>query len=187
MDPPAASARKSRAAAAPRGRGFRHAARLVEESVRAAGGKRGFAAARLLTHWDEVVGPETARLARPLRLNWGRGNRGSGLGATLTLATAGASAPLVQMLAPQILQRVNAALGYAAVARITLVQTAEAVGAMAHAGGFAEPQAGFAPSPRRMPDPPAEVGGVRDPALRAALEALGRNVLSRSQPAKGSP
>lgn len=174
---------------APRGAGFRHAARLVEGSIRAAGEKRGFAAARLLTHWEEVVGSETARLTRPVRLSWARGNRSAGLGATLTLATVGASAPLVQMMAPQIRERVNACLGYAAVARIALTQTAEAM-------GFAEPQAAFAGAPPRATDTPAppdvvdraaEVAdGIQDPALRAALEALARNVLNRRQTAKGS-
>lgn len=177
------------AAAAPRGRGFRHAARLVEDSIRTAGGKRGFAAARLLTHWEEVVGPDTARLARPVRLNWARGNRSAGLGATLTLATAGASAPIVQMLAPQIRERVNACLGYAAVARIVLTQTAEVAGNAVT--GFAEPQTGFTGAPRRAPPDQLQraaeaAADIRDPALRAALEALARNVLCRSQVAKGT-
>jgi hypothetical protein len=173
--------------AARRGQGFRHAARLVEDRIRAAGEKRGFAAARLLTHWDEVVGPETARLARPVRLSWARGNRASGLGATLTLATAGAAAPLVQMMMPQIRERVNACLGYAAVARVVLTQTGAAA-----AAGFAEPQAGFSGAPRRLP-PDTDTraahaaAGVRDPDLRAALESLARNVLSRSQTTKGLP
>lgn len=177
--------------AAPRAFGFRHAARLVEDRVRAAGESRGFAVARLLTHWDEIVGPETARLARPLKLSWGRGKRSAGLGATLTLATSGAAAPMVQMLAPQIRDRVNACLGHAAVARIALSQTAQTP-----AAGFGEmPAAGFAEAQAEFAGPRGQAGGraaaalsaeaaqaaegVRDPALRAALEALARNVLSR--------
>lgn len=177
--------------AAPRAFGFRHAARLVEDRVRAAGESRGFAVARLLTHWDEIVGPETARLAQPVKLGWGRGRRSAGLGATLTLETTGAAAPLVQMLAPQIRDRVNASLGHAAIARIALSQ-----GAGPASAGFAEAQAEFAPAAGPRRDDAAEAArlgaqaaaaarGVQDPALRAALEALARNVLSRNEQAKG--
>jgi len=186
---------------APRALGFRHAARLVEDRIRAAGESRGFAVARLLTHWDEIVGPETARLARPLKLSWGRGKRSAGLGATLTLATSGAAAPMVQMLAPQIRDRVNACLGHAAVARIALSQTADAVATdvMASGGvaagpapvaGFAEAQASFcghddggrARAAAAVSAQAARAAeGVRDPGLRAALEALARNVLSRDK------
>lgn len=165
--------------------GFRHAAALVEDRIRTAGEKRGFAVARLLTRWDEIVGPETARLARPVKLGWSRGKRAQGLGATLTLAVPGAAAPMVQMLAPRILERVNAALGFAAVARIALAQDTDA-------RGFAEPAAPFTPAPARTtPDRTARAAeaaqAVRDPALRAALESLGRSVLSRHDNRKGAP
>lgn len=176
-DPQPPSSRPRRAG------GFRHAARLVEGRVKAAGARRGFAVARLLTHWEAIVGPEAARLARPVRLNWGRGKRAEGLGATLTLEAPGAAAPILQMMLPQIRERVNAALGHAAVARIVL-------NAGAAAPGFAEAQAGFAPAPRRE-DPglgaraAAAAADVQDPGLRAALEALARNVLSRSEDRKG--
>ncbi|MBK5926271.1 DUF721 domain-containing protein [Rhodobaculum claviforme] len=153
---------------------------------RAAGEKRGFAVARLITHWDEIVGPDTARMARPVRLGWARGQRSSGLGATLTLAVPGPAAPMVQMLAPRIIARVNAALGFAAVARVALAQGAEAP--PAHAG-LAEDAAPFTPraDPALAQRACAVADGVRDPALRSALEALGRSVLSRSDTSKGLP
>lgn len=178
---------------APRGRGFRHAAGLVEERIRAAGEKRGFAVTRLLTRWDEIVGADTARLARPMKLSWARGARreGGGLGATLTLITSGAAAPMVQMLLPQIRDRVNACYGYNAVARITLSQTAPQM----PEAGFAEGQAAFAPAPSRArPEGETAVAGraaelaagVTDDRLRAALEALAQNVLSRADRSKGT-
>ncbi|MGY6411722.1 MAG: DUF721 domain-containing protein [Alkalilacustris sp.] len=172
-----------------RARGFRHAAALVEDRIRSAGEKRGFATARLLTRWDEIVGPETARLARPVKLGWARGKRAQGLGATLTLAVPGPAAPMVQMLAPRIVERVNAALGFAAIARIALAQDADT-------RGFAEPAPAFAPAPPRAepPDRTARTAlaaeatrAVQDPALRAALERLGRSVLSRHDNRKGAP
>ncbi|MGY6633281.1 MAG: DUF721 domain-containing protein [Alkalilacustris sp.] len=171
---------------APRRRGFCHAGHLVEDRIRAAGEKRGFAVARLITHWDEVVGPEAARMTLPVKLGWARGKRAQGLGATLTLAVPGPAAPLVQMMAPRIIERVNAALGFAAVARISLAQGSEGSADL----GFAEPGAQFEVAPKAA-DPCIEghartvVEGVRDPSLRAALEALGRSVLSRNQSSKG--
>lgn len=174
--------------------GFRHAARLVEDRVRRAGEARGFAAARLLTHWDEIVGPEAAALARPLKLSWARGKRARGLGATLTLAVPGAAAPMVQMLVPRIRERVNASLGFAAVARIALAPDAAAPQPPRGADGFAEPAVGFDPAPSGPAADPqlqaraaAVAEGVQDPALRAALESLARNVLTRRNAQEGPP
>jgi len=160
-----------------RGRGFRPAATLLQERVRKAGEARGFAVSRLLTHWAEIVGEELARMARPVRV----GYRRDGFGATLTLLTTGAAAPLVQMQLPRIREKVNACYGYNAISRVALTQTAP--------GGFAEEQAAFAPAPNRA-DPEAErqagilAAEVQDPALRAALEVLARNVLTRDRKRK---
>jgi hypothetical protein len=79
-----------------RSRGFERASGLVVDRVRKAGEGRGFAVARLLTHWSEIVGPETAALARPVRVSYGKG----GFGATLTLLAGGGAVPLVQMCLP---------------------------------------------------------------------------------------
>lgn len=159
-------------------RGFEPAAGLVRAPVRKAGESRGFAVARLLTHWPEVVGDEIAAQTRPVKVGYGKG----GLGATLTLLTIGPAAPLVQMQLEQIRERVNACYGYNAISRILLTQTA--------ATGFAEGQASFAPAPKPAPPAPdpvaarraeAAVSAVSDPDLRAALALLGQNVLSRAR------
>jgi hypothetical protein len=125
---------------------------------------------RMLTHWSEIVGEDLARISRPGKVSYGKG-----MGATLTLVCTGAAAPLVQMQAPRIVQKVNACYGYAAISRVRVVQTAP--------DGFAEPRAEFRHAP--PPDPAIEAQardvaeGVADEGLRAALELLGRNVLSR--------
>lgn len=172
---------------APRRRGgFRHTGMLVADRVRNAGEKRGFAVARLLTHWAEIAGQDIAALARPVKVGYQR----DGMGATLTLLTNGASAPLVQMRLPQIRERVNACYGYNAISRIAITQTAPT--------GFAEGQADFTPAARagsRAPAAPTRdpavmacaadvASGVRDAGLRNALEALAQNVLSKGRIAK---
>ena len=165
-----------------RRRGFETAAALLSGRIRKLGEGRGFAVSRLLTHWAEVVGEDVARLALPVKVSYPR----DGFGATLTVLTTGASAPLVQMQAPAIRDRVNACYGYNAIARITITQTAPT--------GFADGQVAFAPAPRREPPPPDPATtetargltlGVGDDGLRAALEALGEKVLSRSGKQKG--
>lgn len=156
-------------------RGFEPAAGFVKEPVRAVGESRGFAVARLLTHWAEIVGEDLARTTRPVKVGYGR----DGLGATLTVLTTSAQAPMVQMDLPRIRDRVNACYGYAAISRISVTQTAPT--------GFADGQVEFMPAPKIAPtvDPAivqaaAETtDGVQDTSLRAALENLARNVLSR--------
>jgi len=160
-----------------RQRGFEPAFGLMKEPVRAAGEARGFAVARLLTHWAEAVGEELARKTRPVKISYGR--PGQGFGATLTLLVKASEAPMVQMALPQLKERVNAVYGYAAISHIHLTQTAPV--------GFAEGQAEFAPAPKptRAPDPAVTAkardvaDGVTDPGLRQALEQLAQNILTR--------
>lgn len=156
-----------------RGRGFERASGLLAPRIRKAGEGRGFAVARVLTHWAEIVGSELAAMARPVKVSYGR----EGFGATLTLLCPGAAAPLVQMRLPEIRDKVNACYGYAAISHLKVTQTA--------AEGFAEAPAEFAQAPK-APSPDAvaaareAAGEVDDPGLKEALEALGRNVLSRN-------
>lgn len=163
-------------------RGFEAAFGLVKDPVRAAGEARGFAVARLLTHWAEVAGEDLARKTRPVKIGYGR----EGMGATLTLLVKPAEAPMVQMGLPALKDRVNAVYGYAAVSRIHLTQTAPT--------GFAEGQAEFVPALKEAvrADPvilakAAEAAvGVGDPTLRSALEALAQNILTRLKSEEGT-
>ncbi|MGR3321852.1 MAG: DUF721 domain-containing protein [Pseudooceanicola sp.] len=156
--------------------GFKRTASLLEARIRRAGESRGFSVTRLLTHWEEIAGADLAAMARPVEVKYGR----QGFGATLTLLTDGARAPLVEMQKEQLRTRVNAAYGYNAISRVRVTQTAST--------GFAEGQVAFdTPRPSDPPAPdPATLArardtaeGVGDEGLRAALEALARNVLSK--------
>lgn len=156
-------------------RGFKRTAALLQGQIRRAGESRGFAVARLLTHWTEIAGAEIAAVARPVKIGYGRG----GFGATLTLLTTGPHAPMLEMQKETLRKKVNAVYGYNAISRVRITQTAPL--------GFAEGQAEFAPAPRAAePRPDPEVvaeasrvaDGAQDTELRAALERLARNVLS---------
>ncbi len=156
-------------------RGFEAASSLVSDRIRSAGEARGFAVARLLTHWSEVAGEDLARVTRPVKIGYAR----DGFGATLTLLTTSAQAPMVQMQLPRLRERVNACYGYNAVSRIVLTQTAPS--------GFADGQASFshaappvpAPDPAVLAEASAAAEGVRDDGLRTALETITRNFLTR--------
>ncbi|MFA9230107.1 MAG: DUF721 domain-containing protein [Microgenomates group bacterium] len=157
-------------------RGFEPTSGLLKEQVRAAGESRGFAVTRLLTHWPEIAGVEMASMTRPIKVGYGR----EGMGASLTLLTTGAQAPMVEMQKEKLRDRVNAVYGYAAISRIILTQIA--------ATGFAEGQAQFMAKPKAVgtaPDPTVRAEAARtaapinDTGLRAALEIMAQNVLAR--------
>lgn len=161
-------------------RGFEPAAQLLTQRIRAAGESRGFAVARLLTHWDDIVGTETAAITRPVKVHYGR----EGFGASLTLLVASSHAPMVQMSLPKLVDRVNAAYGYAAISRIILTQTATT--------GFAEGQTPFSDAPLvKSPDPALTAKAatlaepIHDQTLRHALEQLGQNILTRRSSKEG--
>lgn len=158
-----------------RKRGFERASALAASRIRAGSETRGFAVARLLTHWTEVVGPDIARIARPVEISYGRG-----FGATLTVLTSGAQAPMLEMQKERIRERVNGCYGYAAVQKVRITQTA--------ATGFSEGQAVFEPAVKEHPRQAQVTAAARDAAsqvrdagLRDALERLGANVLSPSK------
>lgn len=159
-------------------RGFEAASALVAPQIRSGAESRGFAIARLLTNWAEIVGEDTAAHTRPVKI--GHGGKG-GLGATLTVLTDGAHAPLVQMALPAMRQRINAVYGFNAIARIAVTQTAPQ--------GFAEGQAAFRPAPKAAPVPTpaarAEAEGLAtrftDPALAEAMRQLTLNRRTRGR------
>ncbi|KPF69227.1 hypothetical protein IP88_11625 [alpha proteobacterium AAP81b] len=141
-------------------------ARRVAELVPAVGGQAfrrfGFTQSALLGRWVEVVGERYARHSRPEALSFPRGKKDGG---TLKIAVTGALAPMLRHVEPQVIERVNRILGYAAVAKLALVQA----------------DIDFTPAPP-PPPPPAELTpatrstlrDVGDPELRARLEALAR-------------
>lgn len=158
---------------------FTRTSQLLKDRVRRASESRGFAVSRLVTQWEEVAGPDIAAIARPVNVSYGR----QGFGATLTVLTTGAQAPMLEMQKEILRERVNAVYGYNAISRIRLTQTA--------ATGFADGQASFEhrskPEADRVADPQTVktaqtlVAPLADENLRAALEALGRNVLTKAK------
>ncbi|MEE4187794.1 MAG: DciA family protein [Roseobacter sp.] len=164
-------------------KGFTRTSALLTQRIRSASEKRGFAQSRLLTHWPEVAGETVAAISRPVEVSYGRGD----MGATLTLLTTGANAPVLEMEKEKLRARVNAVYGYNAIARIRVTQTA--------ATGFAEGQVAFAHRPKPAAAAPQDpvvrqkavdaARPIEDDALRRALAQLGENVLNKTHRQKG--
>ena len=159
-------------------KGFARTSTLLTKRIRAASETRGFAQSRLLTQWTEVVGEAISAISRPVEVSYGRG----GMGATLTLLTTGANAPVLEMEKEKLRARVNAVYGYNAIARVRITQTA--------ATGFAEGQAVFqraTTKPAAKTSDPVlrqKAAGFADPVeddgLKQALALLGENILNRT-------
>lgn len=132
-------------------------------------GKRGLGAGRLVADWVAIVGAELAEMAIPDKLSFPRGERSGG---TLRLKVAPGAAVEIQHRAPLLVERINVALGYPAVARLALVQAPPTRAAKR------------GPPPRRALDQAErtalgrKVDSVADPALREALERLGEAVIA---------
>jgi len=93
--------------------------------------------------------------------------------------TSGAQAPMLEMQKEQLRDKVNACYGYNAIARIRITQTAKT--------GFAEGQLAFDHGPKAPRGPKPETkeaaknlaADVENENLRAALAALGANVMTK--------
>jgi len=130
-------------------RGFSRAVTLMQKRIRGATETRGFAQSRVLTHWAEIVGESTAKIAHPVDVK------------------------------EQLREKVNACYGYNAIARIRITQTAAtgfAEGQMAFDHG---PKAKRGPQPAAQAAAQDLAAPVENEDLRLALAALGANVISK--------
>ena len=125
----------------------------------------------LVQSWEEIVGPRLAAATRPEKIAWPRraGEDDPYEPATLVIACEGASALRLQHEAGEVIARVNAFLGFGAVARIRIVQKPVAAPAKL----------------RRQLRQISEieqsriartVGGIEDDELRLSLERLGKTI-----------
>jgi hypothetical protein len=141
--------------------------------TKAAFEKHGFQSADLLSHWPDIVGTETAALCTPDRITWTRPkNTGETPTGTLTLLSAPGRALDVQYKAEGLRERINAYLGYAAIARIKVLP-GNAVPPAAH-----QPGPSHAVQPAPPPDLPPALAAVEDPGLKDALTRLRHGILS---------
>ena len=150
-------------------------ARQVSELVPSIGGQAfkrfGFTQSAIVERWAEIVGDRYARHSRPESLSFPRGQKDGG---TLKIAVTGALAPMIKHVEPQVIERVNRVLGYAAVAKIML----------RHADMEPAARRAEAAVPTELSmETRSTLRDIADPDLRASLESLAQ-ALSAS---KGPP
>jgi hypothetical protein len=157
---------RKQAVEAPRARRARAVSDMLPEIGGAAFRRFGFVQSSIVSRWREIVGERYAAVSSPESIRFPPGRRSAGI---LTLVVEGAHAPMMQHVAPTIVERVNRFFGYSAVERVAfrqgLVQVEKAKGRTA---------------PPSLRPVPAELGdslrGIADPELRACLEALARGL-----------
>lgn len=143
--------------------------RAVAELLPAIGGaafrRFGFVQSAIVSRWPEIVGEKWAGASAPESIRFPLGQKSEG---TLTLTVRGAFAPMMQHVAPEIVERVNRFFGYSAVARLTIRQ-----------GEVARRRVPQVAPVSERPVPP-ELGeglkGIADPELRSVLESLAAGV-----------
>ncbi|HWA42638.1 MAG TPA: DciA family protein [Hypericibacter adhaerens] len=142
-------------------------------------GKRGLAEGGLVTDWTAIVGEQLARSTLPLKLAFAGRERRDG---TLHLRVAGAIALELQHLEPQLIERINAYLGYGAVARLRLERGP--LPQVARGRRLAEPStAPLAPAESAAID--RSVEGIADEALRQSLARLGATLAREAKKPAG--
>jgi hypothetical protein len=87
-------------------------------AARTAFARAGFSDPTLILRWPDIAGPDTARLARPIKLTEGPA------GGVLTLKAEPAAALFLQHESRSLCERINAFLGRPAVAKLRFVQGA---------------------------------------------------------------
>ena len=130
----------------------------------------GFVQSSIVSRWPEIVGERYARASCPESIRFPAGRKSSGV---LTLMVDGAHAPLIQHLAPMIIERVNRFFGYAAINRIVFRQGKRP----APEPKVERPQ--LRPVPKELGEGLREVA---DPELRACLESLASRIAASSGP-----
>lgn len=142
--------------------------RAVKDLLGAVGGaafrRFGFVQHSVVSRWAEIVGPRYAQVSAPESIRFPPGRKSGGV---LTLTVEGAHAPVMQHVAPAIVERVNTFFGYPAIERVSFRQ-----GAVPKAAPRKAPPS-LRPIPKELGDSLREVA---DPELRACLEGLARGL-----------
>jgi len=138
--------------------------------------RQGFGQSSIILYWDEIVGARIASASQPLKLQWPpRGknpNPSQGFEpANLVIRVESGFALELQHLAPVIIDRVNAHLGWKCVGRLSLKQ-----GPVVHLDKSARHKPPI--DAKALAEAEKSVTNIGDKGLREALTRLGARVLS---------
>lgn len=159
---------KAGADEAPRQGRPRAAGELVGEIGGVAFRRFGFVQSAIVSRWSEIVGERYARVSSPESIRFPTGKKSGGV---LTLLVEGAHSPLLQHLAPLIIERVNRFFGYQAIDRVVFRQGRP----LARSSKPERPQS--SPVPKELGE---GLRQIADPELRACLESLAGKIAATS-------
>ncbi len=148
-----------------RGR-VRSVAEMLPDVGGAAFRRFGFVQSSVVSRWGEIVGARYAEVSVPESIKFPAGKRSEGV---LTLMVESAHAPMMQHVAPALVERVNRFFGYTAVARVMIRQGAVRVRS-------AVPVRPAGAVRVIAPDLGESLRSIADPELRECLAALSRAV-----------
>ena len=129
----------------------------------------------LIASWGEIVGEQHAALSRPEKLQWPRqiSDDDPFEPATLVVACEGGHALFLQHDSAVIIDRINTYLGFAAVARMKLVQ--KPIVRREERSKRRAPEV----SKKESENIQTILEQITDPKLKASLERLGKGVFSK--------
>ena len=160
---------------APRQGRARAAGELIGDVGGLAFRRFGFIQSSVVSRWPEIVGERYAKVSSPESIRFAAGRKSGGV---LSVVVQGAHAPLMQHLAPLIIERVNRFFGYCAVDKLSFRQGAP----------LARAQAPKRPELRAVPKELGEgLREIADPELRACLEALAGRIEASDGPPEVDP
>jgi len=143
--------------------------RAVSDLLAGAGGaafrRFGFIQHSVVTRWAEIVGERYATVSSPESIRFPHGRKSEGV---LTLVVEGAHAPVLQHVAPVIVERVNRFFGYPAIERVSFRQ--------GRVGSPVKAPAASAPPPPLSAELGDSLREISDPELRAVLESLAQGL-----------
>lgn len=155
---------------------------LIPEALGPAAARQGFAGAEIVSRWETIVGPELAKISAPQKLAAPpRAPAADPMAAppraTLTVRAEGAFALEIQHRSAEILERVNAHLGWPCVGAVKIRQGAVAALRRAKPVAPTLPEATAEESARVD----AATNTIEDDGLAEALGRLGRAALAHGR------
>ena len=153
--------------------------KIIDPMIEPTARERGFVFSRLISQWQQIAG-DMANWCPPVELKFNKSETSNG---TLKLAIASGRGPEANQQSDNLISRVNASFGYAAVSRLSFVQTLQAKPLQLESPEAKLPNA-QAQHNQSIWTLDEKLQQIKSPSLRAALRRLGTPRDNRAGPAR---
>lgn len=145
---------------------------VLNDVAKTAFKKRGFAEAKLISDWPQIVGTHLAQHSTPVKMYFPKGKRQGG---TLYIKAFSSLATELQHLEPLIIEKISTHFGYQAVNKIKIIHGEMKQPVRKEENTDKEDNRPSAPTSKRLEK---SLSQIEDPELKAALARLGKKVLN---------